>query len=149
MTLSHVAVAPTDGGRRPGYWRDRLIAVGGLELRDDFRGAMDVSAPVAQRIHDFLAGNYPNAVCDRCICEALDFYSNAQAALITGALGTTSDFDRRHGQCALCKNERIVVRANRAADVGIGAAFACTRCAALSVAIAGNRLPRTAQSCWV
>jgi hypothetical protein len=113
MSLSDGATARSDGDRRIGYWRDRLIAVGGLEPRDDFRSAMEVSVPVAQRIHDFLAGNYPNAVCDTCICKALDFYSSAQAALITGALGATSDFGQRHGQCVLCKNERIVIHANR------------------------------------
>jgi hypothetical protein len=77
---------------------------------------MEGSAPVAQRINDFITGHFPNTVCDRCICEELDFYSSAQAVQITEALGTTSDFERRHGRCVLCKNERIVIRANRASN---------------------------------
>jgi hypothetical protein len=72
------------------------------------------SSLIAQRINDFVTEHRPNAVCDKCICEALDYYSSADAALIAGALGTTPDFDRRLGQCVLCQNERIVIRANPA-----------------------------------
>ena len=88
-------------------WRDRLAAEGRPQ-------PSEVSPPIAQRINDFIAGNFPNAVCDRCVFEALDFYSSAQAAQIADALGTTSEFDRRRGLCVVCKNERIVVSANRA-----------------------------------
>ena len=88
-------------------WRDRLAAEGRPQ-------PSEVSPPIAQRINDFIAGHFPNAVCDMCVCEALDFYSSAHAAQIADGLGTTSDFDRRRGQCVVCKNERIVVSANRA-----------------------------------
>jgi hypothetical protein len=114
MNLADEATARTDGRSHDGYLGNRLIAAGRPELRYDYRNASAVSSPVANRINDFITGHCPNAVCDRCICEALDFYSSAQVAQITEALGTTSDFNRRHGQCVLCKNERIVVRANRA-----------------------------------
>jgi hypothetical protein len=69
---------------------------------------------VAQRVNKFIVDHLPDAVCDRCICEAMHFNSHAHAAQITGALGTTSDFDRRRGECALCKNERVVIRAIKA-----------------------------------
>lgn len=68
---------------------------------------------IAQQVNNFITEHRPDAVCDKCICEAMNFNSHAHAAQITGALGTTSDFDRRQGQCSLCKNERIVIRANR------------------------------------
>ena len=87
-------------------WRDRLAAEGRPQ-------PSEVSPPIAQRINDFIAGNFPNAFCDRCVCEALDFYSSAQAAQIADALGTTSEFDRRRGLCVVCKNEKIVLSANR------------------------------------
>ena len=74
---------------------------------------LEGSSLITQRINNFVTEHRPKAVCDKCICEVLDYYSSANSALITEALGTTPDFDRRHGQCALCKNERIVIRANR------------------------------------
>ena len=70
------------------------------------------SSLIAQRINDFVTEHRPNAVCDKCICEALYYYSSADSALITEALGTTPDFDQRLGQCVLCQNERLVIRAN-------------------------------------
>jgi hypothetical protein len=72
------------------------------------------SSLIAQKINDFVTQHRPNALCDKCICEALDYYSSADAALIAEALGTTPDFDRRRGQCVLCQNERMVIRANPA-----------------------------------
>lgn len=68
---------------------------------------------VAKQVNDFITSHHPNAVCDSCICKAMDFNSHAHAAQITGALGTTSDFDRQLGECVICKNERIVIRATR------------------------------------
>ena len=95
-------------------WRDRLAAEGRPQLPHHLGNASEVSPPIAQRINHFIAGHFPNAVCDRCVCEALDFYSSAEAAQIADALGTTSDFERRRGLCVVCKNERIVASANRA-----------------------------------
>lgn len=68
---------------------------------------------VAQRVNEFITKHSPKAICDKCICEAMGFNSHAHAAQITGALGTTSDFVRGHGECMLCKNERVVIRAHR------------------------------------
>jgi hypothetical protein len=113
MNLTDRVTVRSDGDRHVGYLRNRLIAARRPELRHEYRNASEISSPIANRINDFVTGYYPHMVCDRCICEELDFYSSAQAAQITEALGTTSDFDRRHGQCVLCKNERIVIRANR------------------------------------
>jgi hypothetical protein len=111
MNLVERVPAGTDGARQFSFWRDRLIAVGQTEPRPCHLNAGEVPLPLARRINDFVTGHCPDLVCDRCICEALDFYSSAQAAQITEALATTSDFERRHSQCALCNNERIVVRA--------------------------------------
>jgi hypothetical protein len=116
MTLNDGAAARTDGSRHIGHLRNRLLSAAPPEPRYDYRNEWEASSPVAQRINDFIARHFPNAVCDRCICEALDFYSNAQAVLITEALGTTSDFDRRRGECVLCRNETIVIRATRTSN---------------------------------
>jgi hypothetical protein len=67
---------------------------------------------VAQRINDFITTR-GQPVCDRCIMGALRLTAHAHSAQITGALGTTSDFTRRSGQCSLCKNERVVIHATR------------------------------------
>ncbi|TPI32369.1 hypothetical protein FJW07_27440 [Mesorhizobium sp. B3-1-9] len=50
---------------------------------------------VAQMINDFVTVQYPGAICDRCIAEALHLSSHAHAAQTTEALGTTSDFTRQ------------------------------------------------------
>ncbi|KQT04096.1 hypothetical protein [Rhizobium sp. Leaf386] len=65
---------------------------------------------VAQRVNDFVTSHPPNALCDRCICDAMNFNSHAHSAQITGALGTTSDFERLRGICNVCKEERVVIR---------------------------------------
>jgi len=66
---------------------------------------------VAQRVNDLMTSQRPQAICDKCICNELKFNSHAHAAQITGALGTTSNFDRTRGNCSMCKNDRIVIRA--------------------------------------
>ncbi len=68
---------------------------------------------VAQQVNNLITSRRPDAICDKCICEAMKFNSQAHAAQITGALGATSDFDRQLGRCTMCKNERIVIRATR------------------------------------
>lgn len=105
----HSAPSLTNGNSQVAYWRDRLTAGVRSQLRGDYGNAWEVS--VAQRISDFIALQHPRAVCDGCICKELDFYSTAQAAQITEALGTTSDFDRRSGQCMRCERIKMVIRA--------------------------------------
>ena len=68
---------------------------------------------VAQKINDFITSRRPDAVCDKCIVESLGLTVSAHAAQITAALGTTSDFVRERGDCSLCKNERMVIHAQR------------------------------------
>jgi hypothetical protein len=67
---------------------------------------------VAQKINDFITGHRA-PVCDACIVRELELTAHAHSAQITGALGTTSDFNRGPGECSMCKNERIVIHASR------------------------------------
>jgi len=66
---------------------------------------------VPQKINHFITSRRPAAVCDKCIVESLGLTAHAHSAQITAALGTTSDFERELGECSLCKNERMVIRA--------------------------------------
>jgi hypothetical protein len=67
-----------------------------------------------QEVNEFITGHAPNAVCDKCIAEALGWSNTgAHPAQITGALATTSDFTRERGECSLCHNQKEVIRANR------------------------------------
>jgi hypothetical protein len=65
---------------------------------------------VAQKVNDLISKFAGQAICDRCICEAMGFTSQAHAAQITGALGTTTDFDRQKCTCHLCKEDRVAIR---------------------------------------
>lgn len=49
-------------------------------------------------------------LCDECITDRLDLSSLAQAAIVTGAAGGTSDFERLKGPCSLCGEARLVIR---------------------------------------
>ena len=64
---------------------------------------------IAQKINDFVTARQPNAVCDECIGNALNL--STQTSQMTAALGTTSDFIRDKGICAICKNKKVVIRA--------------------------------------
>jgi hypothetical protein len=66
---------------------------------------------VAQRVNDWISERRPKPVCDNCIVRGLELSVQAHAAQITAALGTTSDFARVKGTCAICKNERVVTKA--------------------------------------
>ena len=66
---------------------------------------------VAQKINDFITSHRPEPVCDGCIVKALNLTAHAHSAQVTAALGTTSDFLRKMGECFLCKNERKVIQA--------------------------------------
>jgi hypothetical protein len=70
------------------------------------------SVLVAEGVNEFIKQQRPGAVFDLCIVDALKLSAPAHAAQITAALGTTSDFNRAVGECALCKNKRKVIRAN-------------------------------------
>jgi hypothetical protein len=63
---------------------------------------------VAQRINNFVSA-YQKPICDKCIITALDLTALAHSAQITATLGTTSDFNRDHGTCSICKRDKMVV----------------------------------------
>jgi len=68
---------------------------------------------VAQKVNDLVMQMQGDAICDRCICAAMSFNSHAHAAQITGALGTTSDFERGKDTCARCEETRVVIKSTR------------------------------------
>jgi hypothetical protein len=66
-----------------------------------------------QEVNDFITARRPNAVCNRCIAEALGWTNaGAHPAQITGALATTRDFTQERGRCSICNNDKKVIRAN-------------------------------------
>jgi len=68
---------------------------------------------VAEKINKYITSLRPSAVCDKCIVKAMGLTAHAHSAQITAALGTTSDFRRANGTCAVCKNDRVTISATR------------------------------------
>ena len=66
---------------------------------------------VAQKINDYITAKRPDAVCDLCIVSGLGLTRQAHAAQITGALGTTTDFERGKELCSACGEVRVVINA--------------------------------------
>lgn len=65
---------------------------------------------VAQRVNGYITAQRPQALCDQCIAQAVGLAHQAHATQITATLGTTNDFARDNGNCAVCGNERKVIR---------------------------------------
>lgn len=65
---------------------------------------------IAQRVNSFITEKRPDAICDDCIAASLNLSRRQQSARVTGALETTSDFDRQIGICTLCRDEKKVIR---------------------------------------
>lgn len=57
---------------------------------------------VAERINQFITEMRPEAVCDGCIAVELKL-RRQQVNQVTLALGTTNEFDRGSGTCAMCR----------------------------------------------
>jgi len=67
-----------------------------------------------QEVNDFVTSRRPEAVCNKCIAEALGWVNtSAHPAQITAALATTSDFVQEQGECSICHGEGKVIRARR------------------------------------
>ena len=64
---------------------------------------------VAQKINNYITAMSPKTICDMCIVNALDLTRQAHASQITGALGTTSDFNREKNTCSSCGELRVVI----------------------------------------
>jgi len=64
----------------------------------------------AHRVNSWITTKKPMALCDSCIVDAMNV-TPAQVAQITGALGTTSDFERDKGVCGSCKQAKTVIHA--------------------------------------
>jgi hypothetical protein len=67
-------------------------------------------ATIAQRVNDYITQGKPRAYCDDCISDALKLSRRQQSARVTGALETTSDFDRVEDECATCAGVKKVIR---------------------------------------
>jgi len=65
---------------------------------------------IAYRVNDYVTKLRPRAVCDDCIADALALSRRQQAARVSGALETTSDFVREIDECVTCHNVKKVIR---------------------------------------
>lgn len=65
---------------------------------------------VPDKVNQYITQLDGEAICDACIVKGLGLTQHAHAAQITGALGTTRDFDRQQGRCAVCEKDRRVIR---------------------------------------
>jgi hypothetical protein len=65
---------------------------------------------IAQRVNSYITNARPQAFCDDCITQALQLSRRQQSARVTGALETTSDFDRIEDACARCGSVKKVIR---------------------------------------
>jgi hypothetical protein len=65
---------------------------------------------IAVRINAFVS-SHREFICDRCVKESLGLSHLTQVQQITGALGTTSDFQRVRGACSTCGKGKLVTRA--------------------------------------
>lgn len=65
---------------------------------------------IASRVNEFITGQRPQAVCDDCIASRLHLSRRQQSARVTGALETTTDFEREVDQCAICGHDKKVIR---------------------------------------
>jgi hypothetical protein len=62
---------------------------------------------VAERVNAYLTA-CGRPVCDRCVKEVLDLPHLTQVQQVTGALGTTRDFERGKGVCSRCLKGKLV-----------------------------------------
>lgn len=65
---------------------------------------------IAWRVNNYITEQKPRAVCDDCIASSLRLSRRHQSARVTGALETTSDFIREIDQCAVCGDQKKVIR---------------------------------------
>lgn len=68
---------------------------------------------VPERIHKFLTSRTPDAVCDDCVADRAEVSPRQQVNPIVSALALTTDFERNHGECAICKRNKLVTRSLR------------------------------------
>ena len=65
---------------------------------------------IAERVNAYISAARPKAFCDDCIAEALGLSQRQQSARVTGALETTSDFERSVDSCGTCHDLKKVIR---------------------------------------
>lgn len=63
----------------------------------------------AEKVNSIIT-EHGTALCDRCISNRLGLNQTQHAQQITQTLGSTSDFIRADGECAICKGHRKVTR---------------------------------------
>jgi hypothetical protein len=68
-------------------------------------------ATVAERVADLLRSKRPESLCDYCIAKLLDLKKRQQANQATNALEHSADFVRQVGECSVCHEDRMVIRA--------------------------------------
>lgn len=68
---------------------------------------------IPERVHSFLRERTPASVCDDCLAKHAEISQRQTVNTIAGALGLTTDFERREATCSLCQNEKLVTRSLR------------------------------------
>jgi hypothetical protein len=64
------------------------------------------------RVYRALRERTPEAVCDDCLAEETGV-GRQSVNPWTEILGLTTDFDKKHGKCSVCQNEKLVTRSLR------------------------------------
>jgi hypothetical protein len=67
---------------------------------------------IPEKVSQFLRNHSNSAFCDDCLKKELSLLRRQQAQRVTDALGQTSDFLRRKGQCSTCNADtKFVIQA--------------------------------------
>lgn len=67
-------------------------------------------ARVAERVVQYINEQAPAALCDACIAKATKLARSQQAYHVTNVLELTRDYTREEGECAHCKDVKLVTR---------------------------------------
>ena len=62
-----------------------------------------------EKVFKFLRDHTPAPICDDCIAKGINA-RREPVNVMTAVLGLTREFDKRHGTCSLCKNDKLVTR---------------------------------------
>jgi len=66
-----------------------------------------------EHAHRTLTERTPNRLCDDCLAELAGISPRQQVNVIARTLALTTDFDRAHGKCSECGDEKLVTRSLR------------------------------------
>jgi hypothetical protein len=65
---------------------------------------------IPERIYAFLKRIAPKAICDDCLAKEAGVSQRQTVNTVASTLALTAEFDRRNGDCSICKNQKLVTR---------------------------------------